>query len=80
MYQQRQTQSSPPAGADEVLLPTNQVLAWVGGISAMTLWRWLRSDRVRFPQPALIVNNRRYWSAASIRHWLAEQSSKRFAK
>lgn len=41
----------------------------------MTLWRWSRSGRVRFLQPTLIVNNRRFWSAGSIRRWLVEQAS-----
>jgi predicted DNA-binding transcriptional regulator AlpA len=74
-HEQHRTQSSAPAVGDEVLLPVQQVLTWVGGISSMTLWRWLRSDRVRFPPPTLIVNNRRYWSAGSIRRWLAERGS-----
>jgi predicted DNA-binding transcriptional regulator AlpA len=73
--QMHATQLPSSAAGDEVLLPVQQVLAWVGGISAMTLWRWLHSDRVRFPQPTLIVNKRRYWSAGSIRRWLTERGS-----
>jgi predicted DNA-binding transcriptional regulator AlpA len=61
---------------DEVLLTARQVCAKLGAISLMSLHRWLGSDAVRFPQPTLRVNNRRYWSAGSIRHWLAERSSK----
>ena len=74
-YEPPQNQSAALVVGDEVMLPTHQVLAWVGGISAMTLWRWLRSDRVQFPQPTLIVNNRRYWSAGTIRRWLAKRAA-----
>ena len=66
-------------GDDDALLTSRQVRAKVGGISDMTLWRWLESDVVRFPQPILRVNKRRYWSAGSIRRWLAERSSEGLA-
>ena len=68
-----------PPGDDDALLTSRQVRAKVGGISDMTLWRWLESDVVRFPQPTLRVNKRRYWSAGAIRRWLAERSSEGLA-
>jgi predicted DNA-binding transcriptional regulator AlpA len=64
---------------DEVLLTAQQVCKKLGGISHMTLWRWLGSDVVRFPQPTMRVNKRRFWSAGSIRRWLAERSSEGLA-
>ena len=66
-------------GDDDVLLTSRQVRAKVGGISDMTLWRWLGSDVVHFPQPTLRVNKRRYWAAGAIRRWLAEHSSEALA-
>ena len=60
---------------DEVLLTAQQVRARLGGISSMTLWRWLGSEIVQFPQPTLRVNKRRFWSTGSIRRWLAEHRS-----
>jgi predicted DNA-binding transcriptional regulator AlpA len=60
---------------DDVLLTARQVCAKLGGISCMTLWRWLGSDTVRFPQPTARINNRRFWSVGVIRRWLAERSS-----
>jgi predicted DNA-binding transcriptional regulator AlpA len=66
-------------GDDDTLLTSRQVRAKVGSISDMTLWRWLGSDDVRFPQPTLRVNKRRYWSAGAIRRWLAERSSEGLA-
>jgi predicted DNA-binding transcriptional regulator AlpA len=71
----RQASAGGPAGGDEVLLTAQQVCARLGGISTMTLWRWLSSDAVRFPQPTVRLNKRRYWQAGSIRRWLAERSS-----
>jgi predicted DNA-binding transcriptional regulator AlpA len=68
--------SLPPVVADdEVLLTAQQVCARLGGISQMTLWRWLASDVVRFPQPTLRINKRRFWSTKSFRLWLAERRS-----
>ena len=61
-----------PVGDDEVLLAAQQVCSRLGGISLMTLWRWLGSDVVQFPQPTVRINNRRYWSAGSVRRWLAD--------
>ena len=72
--------ASPAMGADdEVLLTAKQVCARLGGVSTMTLWRWLGSDVVRFPQPTLRINKRRYWSAGCLRRWLAERGSEPIA-
>jgi predicted DNA-binding transcriptional regulator AlpA len=65
-----------PAADDEVLLTAQQVCARLGGISAMTLWRWLGSEPLQFPEPTVRINKRRYWSAASIRQWLAGRQEK----
>jgi predicted DNA-binding transcriptional regulator AlpA len=71
----REASLAPVVADDEVLLTAQQVCTKLGGISQMTLWRWLASDVVQFPRPTLRINNRRYWSAGSIRRWLAERSS-----
>jgi predicted DNA-binding transcriptional regulator AlpA len=39
-----------------------------GGISSMSLWRWLRRDP-SFPRPAY-YNRRRYWREAEVLAWL----------
>jgi predicted DNA-binding transcriptional regulator AlpA len=67
--------SLAPARDDDVLLTARQVCTKLGGISSMTLWRWLGSETVRFPQPTARINNRRFWSVGVIRRWLAERSS-----
>jgi predicted DNA-binding transcriptional regulator AlpA len=68
-----------PIVDDEVLLAALQVRMWLGGISQMTLWRWLGSDAVQFPQPTVRINNRRYWSAGSVRRWLSDRRSQEIA-
>jgi predicted DNA-binding transcriptional regulator AlpA len=71
----REASLAPVVADDEVLLTAQQVCARLGGISSMALWRWLGSDVVRFPQPTMRVNKRRFWAAGSIRRWLAERRS-----
>ena len=43
-----------------------------GGISDMTLWRWL--DRLGFPRPTYIAR-RRYWREDEVVAWLEAQAS-----
>jgi len=40
-----------------------------GGISDMTLWRWLNNPALKFPKP-IKIQARRYWRAAEIASWL----------
>jgi len=75
LQQAASRQIPAPAADDDVLLTARQVCAKLGGISCMTLWRWLGSDTVRFPRPTARINNRRFWSVGVIRRWLAERSS-----
>jgi predicted DNA-binding transcriptional regulator AlpA len=72
-YEDVHDATASPAMDDEVLLTAHQVCARIGGISMMTLWRWLGSDTVQFPQPTMRINNRRYWSAGAVRRWLMER-------
>jgi predicted DNA-binding transcriptional regulator AlpA len=44
-----------------------------GGISDMTLWRWL--DRLSFPKPTYI-GRRRYWRESEILVWLEAQAQR----
>ncbi len=47
------------------LLPAKGVCERFGGISSMTLWRWLEDKAMNFPRP-IIVRNRRYFDADEI--------------
>lgn len=40
-----------------------------GGISDMTLWRWLDNPDLDFPRP-IYIGRRRYWKEAEIVAWL----------
>jgi predicted DNA-binding transcriptional regulator AlpA len=40
-----------------------------GGISDMTLWRWLNDDNLDFPRP-IYIGKRRYWKEADVIAWL----------
>ena len=41
----------------------------LGGVSDMTLWRWLNDPALSFPRPIYIAR-RRYWREADVIEWL----------
>lgn len=43
-------------------------------ITAMTLWRWIKSDNVNFPKP-IYINKRRYFRIDDVMKWEAERES-----
>ncbi len=60
---------------DDFLLTSSQVRGACGGVTAMCLWRWERSPRVRFPPPELRINGRRYWSRNAVRAFVAARAA-----
>ncbi len=54
--------------SDTALVPARVVRAELGGISDMTLWRWLRRPDLEFPEPVLI-SRRRYWRRQDLEAW-----------
>ncbi|TPI56171.1 MULTISPECIES: hypothetical protein [unclassified Mesorhizobium] len=63
-----------------ILAPTVRLIC--GGISDMTLWRWLNGETdprtgkttppvADFPKPARIINRRRYWSRGEVERFAA---------
>ncbi|TPL64114.1 hypothetical protein [Mesorhizobium sp. B2-3-15] len=63
-----------------ILAPTVRLIC--GGISDMTLWRWLNGEFdprtgkttppvADFPKPARVINRRRYWSRAEVERFAA---------
>ncbi|GAA6202477.1 hypothetical protein [Aquicoccus sp. SU-CL01552] len=46
-----------------------------GGVSQMTLWRWLNDPVKEFPKP-IYIGRRRYWREAAIIEWLESQETK----
>jgi predicted DNA-binding transcriptional regulator AlpA len=57
---------------DDSLLTSNQTRARIGGVSHMCIWRWIRDERVQFPQP-IQINRRNYWRLGDLRRWQAER-------
>jgi predicted DNA-binding transcriptional regulator AlpA len=46
-----------------------------GGISDMTLWRWLADQALSFPKP-LVINRRRFWRLDQLEAWEGAQLAK----
>lgn len=56
-------------------LTSGQVRARYGGVSDMTLWRWLKDADLAFPQP-IFIGRRRYWLAAALDAFDSRQASR----
>lgn len=56
-------------------LTATQVRQHFGGISDMTLWRWMRDDRLGFPRPD-VINRRRYFRSADIKAFQERQATR----
>jgi predicted DNA-binding transcriptional regulator AlpA len=54
--------------ADTIYLSAVQVRRRYGGVSDMTLWRWLRDETLAFPRPRWI-QSRRFWDVAELAAW-----------
>lgn len=52
------------------LIKANRVCELCGGISQMTLWRWLNDDSLNFPKP-IYIQRYRYWDEQSLHEWIA---------
>jgi predicted DNA-binding transcriptional regulator AlpA len=55
------------------LLTAAAVRDALGGVSDMTLWRWLNDPALNFPKPIYIAR-RRYWKEADVSQWLDAQA------
>jgi predicted DNA-binding transcriptional regulator AlpA len=58
------------AGGDP-LFDARRTQEYVGGISAMTLWRWAAEHA--FPKPDAILSRRRFWKRSTLDKWIAAQ-------
>lgn len=59
---------------EQKLIPAAAVRDGLGGISDMTLWRWLNDPALNFPQPVRI-QKRRYWRESEIAAWLEQREA-----
>lgn len=44
-----------------------------GGVSDMSLWRWLNDPELNFPRP-IYISTRRYWKESEVLEWLDAQA------
>lgn len=58
---------------DKKLIPAATVRELCGGVSDMTLWRWLDSSSLAFPRP-IYISRRRYWRQADVLAWVEAQA------
>ena len=49
-----------------------------GGVSDMSIWRWLNDPDMSFPKP-IYIQKRRYWRAAELGAWIEAQEPPREA-
>ena len=49
----------------DILITASELRSLLGGISDMTLWRWLADDQMNFPRP-LVLRRRRYWRKSEV--------------
>jgi len=47
-----------------------------GGVSDMTLWRWLNDRDMNFPEP-VYIQKRRYWRETELDAWIEAQEPDR---
>jgi predicted DNA-binding transcriptional regulator AlpA len=57
----------------QTYLPAAQVCSRYG-VSAMTIWRWLRNKALGFPAPT-VINKRRYWDLSRLQAWEASRAA-----
>ena len=58
---------------DETYMTAPEVLAHLK-ISDMTLFRWLRDEKLVFPLP-IVINRRRLFSRESVEHFLSSRAA-----
>ena len=58
------------------LITASAVRAMLGGVSDMSLWRWLADPTLDFPRPIRIAS-RRYWREAEIIAWIDMRAAAR---
>lgn len=54
-------------------IPANVVRELIGGVSDMTLSRWLADPAKAFPRP-VYIGRRRFWKEAEILDWLESRA------
>ena len=53
---------------DDDLITSREVRRMFGGVSEMTLWRWMKSESVQFPRP-IVIHSKNYWLLGDLRRF-----------
>jgi predicted DNA-binding transcriptional regulator AlpA len=72
------TLSNPPVPEEDDphrLMNSAELRHLCGGISDMSLWRWLADEELGFPRP-LTVGKRRYWRRGDVIAWISHRAAK----
>ena len=72
--EQLETQSTDGVLPSERHIPISTVRAMCGGVSSMTIYRWLRQPDMGFPAPIYIAR-RRYWKKGDVMAWLESRAA-----
>lgn len=56
------------------VIPAKAVREMCGGVSDMTIWRWLNDPEMDFPKP-LYIGRLRYWREAELIEWLESRAA-----
>jgi predicted DNA-binding transcriptional regulator AlpA len=46
----------------------------IGNVSDMTIWRWLKDEKLSFPKP-IYVQRRRFWRESELLSWINNRPS-----
>jgi len=60
------------------LISAKDVRTRCGGISDMTMWRWLESETLGFPRP-IYIQRRRFWEEDEVEAFIARQAGQQVA-
>ena len=58
------------------LIPIGEVCSMLGGITSMSVYRWLNDPRMEFPRPHYL-GRIRYWDRAEIIEWIRSRPRER---
>lgn len=62
---------------DKKIIPAATVRELCGGISDMSMWRWLQNADLNFPKP-IYISRRRYWRQADVLAWVEAQAGAQY--
>ncbi len=66
MHEREPIEYSEPR--DDDLVTAREVRRMFGGVSDMTIWRWMHSENVQFPRP-IPISGKNYWALGDLRRF-----------